>query len=119
MEQQDQDTAPIDGVLVNTKVTRRSWTAQQKRDIVAEAQMAGADAVAVAGRYGVRVALLTSWRRQVLRTDGAVVKGAKFAAVSVSAAPEGVIEVDLDCRCVRVRGIVDARMLCEVMTAAR
>ena len=119
MDQQDQGTAPDDGAIVTRKFARRSWTAQQKRDIVAEAQMAGADSAAIAERHGVRVALLSSWRRHVSRTGEAAMKGAKFAAVSVSAAAEGVIEVDLDCRCVRVRGIVDARMLREVLAAAR
>jgi hypothetical protein len=45
---------------------------------------------------------------------------AKFAAVRVATAPtEGVIEIDLAGGCVRVRGIVDAGMLREVLAAAR
>jgi hypothetical protein len=44
----------------------------------------------------------------------------KFAAVKVSAVPaDGSIEIDLVCRCVRVRGIVDGTMLREVLAAAR
>ena len=44
----------------------------------------------------------------------------KFAAVRVAATQrEGVIEIDLTGGCVRVRGIVDAQMLREVLEAAR
>ncbi len=47
-------------------------------------------------------------------------KPAKFAAVRMSApAAEGVIEIDLTSGCVRIRGIVDARMLREVLAATR
>ena len=49
-----------------------------------------------------------------------LVAAAKFAAVRVSPAPtDGVIEIDLAGGCVRVRGIVDAGMLREVLAAAR
>ena len=119
MDNPDQGAVPIEGLVVTRKVVRRSLTPVQKRVIVAKAQVGGADAAAVAERHGVRMALLSLWRRQVLRTGRTAVKGTKFAAVSVSAAPEGVIEFDLDCRCVRVRGIVDVRMLREVLAAAR
>ena len=44
----------------------------------------------------------------------------KFAAVKVSAAlVDGSIEIDLAGGSVRVRGIVDGRMLREVLAAAR
>ncbi len=74
----------------------------------------------VAQRHGVRVALLSSWRRQVARTAESTKKPAKFAAVRMSApTAEGVIEIDLTSGCVRIRGIVDARMLREVLAATR
>jgi hypothetical protein len=45
---------------------------------------------------------------------------AKFAAVRVSTvAPDGSIEIDLSNHIVRVRGIVDAGMLREVLAATR
>jgi hypothetical protein len=48
------------------------------------------------------------------------VKPVKFAAVTVSTAQlESSIEIDLVGGCVRVRGIVDAGMLREVLAAAR
>jgi hypothetical protein len=47
-------------------------------------------------------------------------KPARFAAVHVSApAVDGVIEIDLAGGCVRIRGIVNARMLREVLAATR
>ena len=65
------------------------------------------------------MALLASWRRQVERTTKPAGKAAKFAAVRVTAVADGVMEIDLESRCVRVRGIVDAQMLREVLAAAR
>jgi len=73
---------------------------------------------AVAERHGVRANLLSAWRRQDDATRA--VKPVKFAAVKVSAAPaDGSIEIDLVAGCVRVRGIVDATMLREVLAAGR
>jgi len=77
----------------------------------------------VAERYGVRAALIGSWRRQLERQPvrAAGAKNApQFAAVRVDrVSTEGVIEIDLESRCIRVRGIVDAAMLREVLAAAR
>lgn len=101
------------------KAARGSWTIAQKQQAVAESNLAGANVVEVAKRHGVRAALLSSWRRQLSRM-AASPKPAKFAAVRVGAAPvEGTIEIDLAGGCVRVRGIVDAGMLREVLAAAR
>ena len=45
---------------------------------------------------------------------------ARFAAVRVDVAPvDGTIEIDLSNRLIRVRGIVDAGMLREVLAATR
>ncbi len=73
----------------------------------------------VAQRHGVRANnLLSAWRRQDVASRAS--KPLKFAAVKVSAAPvEGSIEIDLVATCVRVRGIVDGRMLREVLAAVR
>jgi transposase len=97
---------------------RGKWTAQQRRRIVADSRVAGASVQAVAERHGVRANLLSAWRRQDDATRA--VKPVKFAAVKVSAAPaDGSIEIDLVAGCVRVRGIVDATMLREVLEAGR
>ncbi len=102
------------------KAPRGSWTMAQKQQAVAESSMAGANVADVAKRHGVRPALLSSWRRQLSRKAGSPKKLAKFAAVRVGAVPvEGMIEIDLAGGCVRVRGIVDAGMLREVLAAAR
>jgi transposase len=98
---------------------RGSWTMEQKRAIMAEADIAGTDIGAVAHRHGVRTALLSSWRRQLSRRDKASAKVTQFAAVRVSTASAGVIEIDLDSRCVRVHGLVDGWMLREVLAATR
>lgn len=77
----------------------------------------------VANRYGVRAALIASWRRQLERQPvrGLSAKDAPhFAAVRVDrVSTEGVLEIDLTNRCIRVRGIVDAAMLREVLAARR
>ena len=97
---------------------RGKWTAQQRRRIVADSRVAGAAVQEVAQRHGVRANLLSAWRRQDDASRAR--KPVKFAAVKVSTAPvDGSIEIDLVARCVRVRGIVDGRMLREVLAVAR
>jgi len=102
------------------KPKRGSWTKEQKRQIVTESHLAGANLAEVAQRHGVRVALVSSWRRYFLRTSPTAEKSTNFVPVRVGAVPtDGVIEIDLGNGCVRVRGIVDAHMLREVLAATR
>ena len=109
-----------DGLTAANKPRRGSWTLAQKRQAVADSHAVGANVAEVAQRHGVRPALLSSWRRQVARMAQLPKKPAKFAAVRVTApAVEGVIEIDLAGGCVRIRGMVDARMLREVLAAVR
>lgn len=64
--------------------------------------------------------LLSLWRQR--EAQSRQLNRAGFAAVRVSASAPlatGVIEIDLDQRCVRVRGRVDAQMLREVLAAVR
>jgi transposase-like protein len=118
MEQRNSESGLTNGVA--QKTLRGSWTKDQKRQIVAESQVAGASLAEVAQRHGVRVALVSSWRRQWARSGKGPLRSAKFAAVRVSApSVEGCIEIDLTGGCVRVRGIVDAQMLREVLAATR
>jgi len=108
------------GLGAAKRALRGSWTMAQKQQMVAESNAVGANVADVAKRHGVRPALLSSWRRQLSRIVKSPKKPAKFAAVRVTAVPsEGVIEIDLVGGCVRVRGIVDAGMLREVLAAAR
>jgi transposase-like protein len=118
MEDRNVGSVSVNGAV--RKARRGSWTKDQKRQIVAESQVAGASLAEVAQRHGVRVALVSSWRRQWARSGKVAPRPGKFAAVRVSAPPvDGIIEIDLAGGCVRVRGIVDARMLREVLAAAR
>ena len=97
---------------------RGRWTAQQRRQIVADSLVAGASVQEVAQRHGVRPNLLTAWRGR--ETALRRTKPVKFAAVKLRVAPaEGSIEIDLAAGCVRIRGIVDGAMLREVLAAAR
>ena len=99
------------------KASRGWWTMAQKQQAVAESNVNVAD---VAKQHGVRPALLSSWRRQLLSKATVAKKPVKFAAVCVGATPfDGMIEIDLTGGCVRVCGIVDAGMLREVLVAAR
>jgi transposase-like protein len=108
------------GMGAAKKAARGSWSMAQKQQAVADSNVAGANVAEVAKRHGVRPALLSSWRRQLSAKTASSNKPAKFAAVRVGAAPvEGMIEIDLAGGCVRVRGIVDAGMLREVLAAAR
>jgi transposase-like protein len=68
---------------------RRSWTAEQKAQIVAECDEAGAPISAVARRHGLTPQQLFGWRRAARRqAEEASGKGAAFARVIVeSGAP--------------------------------
>lgn len=106
------------------RTVRGKWTAQQRQEIVAATLVTGASVNEVAERYGVRANLISAWRRKHARATkaaGGASKPARFAAVRVirTSANDGVIEIDLANRCIRVRGIVDARMLREVLAATR
>lgn len=108
---------------IKKRALRGKWTAQQRREIVEASLVAGASINEVAERYDIRANLLTAWRRRHAASV-AVPKRAKtaprFAAVRVSGtATDGTIEIDLSNRLIRVRGIVDAGMLREVLAATR
>jgi transposase-like protein len=118
------DQGQIDGAVVSERARRRGrWTAQQRQQIVRASLVAGASINEVAGRFSVRPNLLSSWRRrhaQLHAVSKCKAKPARFAAVRVKAiATDGTIEIDLANRLIRVRGIVDAGMLREVVAAAR
>ena len=102
--------------------TVRKFTPEQRAQIVAESREVGATVRAVAQRHGIGPTLLSMWRQQAAAGAQAALRRTGFAAVRVAATStpaEGVIEVDLDQRTVRVRGVVDGAMLREVLAAAR
>lgn len=108
------------GKVAKVRRPRGKWTAEQRAQMVAESRQPGASVSEVAQRHGVRTALLSAWRRKAASSSMSTPTAIGFAAVQLSSVPiEGVIEIDLCNRCVRVRGIVDGTMLREVLAAAR
>jgi transposase len=112
-----------DGAAQKKRAKRGRWTTAQRQEIVAASNVAGASINVVAERFGIRPNLLTAWRRRAAR-EGAVSKPkrkrTRFAAVRLKAiAMDGAIEIDHMSGLVRVRGIVDAGMLREVLAAIR
>ena len=113
-----------EAVAMSTKkvrAVRGRWTAEQRAERVAESWVAGASVQSVAARHGIRAALLSSWRRKARaksanRSDKSV---ARFAAVRVEAAADGMIEIDLANGCVRIRGVVSGGMLRDVLSLVR
>jgi len=105
------------------RTVRGKWTSQQRQQIVRASLVAGASINEVAQHFGVRANLLSAWRRRhagVLAASKRKATPARFAAVRVNAvAVDGTIEIDLASRLIRVRGIVDAGMLREVLAASR
>ncbi len=70
--------------------TRRAWSAEQKRAIVAEAEVAGATISAVARHHGVHASLLFRWRRELLEAERAAVRPPQPAFVPLALpAPTG------------------------------
>jgi transposase len=70
--------------------TRRSWSAEQKRAIVAEVQVAGTTISDVARRYGIHSSLLFRWRRELLEAERAAARPPQPAFVPLALpAPTG------------------------------
>lgn len=67
---------------------RRSWTAEQKRQIVAESLGPDLTATEVARKYRISSGQLYTWRQQLVSLPGSVVTRApvQFAAVELAAA---------------------------------
>ena len=112
--------------------TRRRWTAEERRQIVAESETAPVSVVA--RRHGVAVSLVFRWRRQAgLSGKRAIVKksGAVFVPVMLAASPApeapletpkvqapdgGLIEIELaGGRRLRLSGPVDVQTLKRVI----
>jgi len=126
---------------------RRSWTADQKSQIVAESLGPELTPTEVARRYGIGSGLLYTWRSQILTGPSGVVTRLRpsFAQVELAPGPvqfeaprpspdepipppasptmprpEGLIEIMLpDGVSLRVDGQVDVRALRGVLTALR
>jgi len=79
MEQRNGGSGLVNGAA--QKTPRGSWTKDQKRQIVAESQVPGANLAEVAQRHCVRVALVSSWRRQWVRSGKGTARLAKISSV--------------------------------------
>jgi transposase len=68
---------------------RRSWTRDQKRDIVAESLGPDLTPTEVARKYGISSGLLYTWRQQVLGKPGGLLtrSAPSFAQVEMTTAP--------------------------------
>jgi transposase len=75
--------------LITRGERRRTWTPEQKREIVEESLQPGSTPTAVARKHAISSGLLYTWRQQVLGFQGGAVvrSSASFARVEVSSAP--------------------------------
>jgi transposase len=101
----EEDDSPKDAFTINRKSgrggqvevisgreRRRTWTTEQKLQIVAESFEAGASPIAVARRHGIGSGLLYTWRQQMVRGElGAIVTQPTpdFARVEIVPTPVG------------------------------
>ena len=69
---------------------RRSWTPEQKREIVAESYGAGLTPTEIARKHAISSGQLYTWRRELLGVGAALVTRAapRFAAVEMASAPQ-------------------------------
>ena len=120
---------------------RRSWTTEQKQEIVAESLGSGLTSADVARKHGISTGQLYTWRRQMVSRQGAVSThtGPRFTSVELSmptdvsaptsgppvlngsptpTRPEGLIEIVLPSGVsVRVDAQIDGRALRRVLGA--
>ena len=102
--------------------SRRRWTEEEKRQIVAQTRIPGMTVSQVARRYDVNTSLVFSWRRDP-RLGGEGSPEASFVPVEVMAGamsagsgPETVVEVALrNGHRVSVRGELDVEALCRLV----
>jgi len=86
--------------------TRRTWSREEKRAIIAEAENSATSASAVARRHGVHSSLLFRWRRSILEENRAAASAPQPAFIPLALpapagpppfdrAAAGVIEIEL------------------------
>lgn len=79
--------APVE--VITRGERRRSWTPEQKREIVLESLEAGGSPVAVARRHGIGSGLLYTWRRQMVAGQLKALLPVPPSFVPVGALPDG------------------------------
>jgi transposase len=109
--------------------TRRSWSREQKRAILAETGEPGTTISEVARRHGVRPSLLFRWRRDILDEERAASQPPQPAfvplllpspanAAPVERAASSIIEIELaGGHRLRADASVDVTLLCRVIEA--
>jgi transposase len=121
-------TGPVRRLEVFTGAgRRRSWTAEQKAEIVAESHAEGATVCEVARRHALTPQQLFAWRRKAALVEGPNAHGGAiaFAPVVVTAASQhgtqatSAIEVLIGAVTVRVPVGVDPATLQVVLRATR
>lgn len=95
---------------------RRSWSAEQKAQIVAESFAPGASVSVVARRHGLTPQQLFTWRRQSRSSCVVDKERLSFASVVVSAMP---IEIEYGGATIRVSAGSDAATLGAVLQAIK
>jgi len=107
----------VEVVARKSRRARKAWTAEERERIVAESRRPGVSVNEVAQSHGLNPSLLSSWRGKA----GSRPKPgrAEFLPVRVSDRADGVIEIDVASRCVRVRGRVDGATLRDVLAAVQ
>ena len=95
---------------------RRSWSSEQKAQIVAESSSAGTSVSAVARRHGLTPQQLFGWRRQGGVERVGDKKRLSFASVVVTSMP---IEIEFGGATIRVPSSSDAGMLREILQALK
>ena len=73
---------------------RRSWTAEQKREIVGESLGPELTPTEVARKHGISTGQLYTWRQQMVSFQGAVVtrSGPRFTAVDLATTPPSTVD---------------------------
>ena len=104
--------------------SRRRWTEEEKRQIVAQTRIPGVTVAEVARRYDVNTSLVLTWRREArCRTEESRESEPSFVPVEVvpgafaaGSGPETVVEVSLrNGHRVSVRGELDIEALCRLV----
>ena len=79
--------APVE--VITRGERRRTWTPEQKRDIVMESLEPGGSPIAVARRHGIGSGLLYTWRRQMVEGQLKARLPVPPSFVPVAALPDG------------------------------
>ncbi len=95
---------------------RRSWSAEQKAQIVAESQAGRESVSAVARRHGLTAQQVFAWRRQAGGEGASIGRRLNFAPVVVA---QSTIEIELGGVTIRISAGIDGATLRAVLQAVK